>query len=122
MTSILSGYSSWMTTKTTERSGSTCWPIKTSMLRCGGAFYPDAGARLDVILIYYYMPIIFGLETIAKIKELFHQQDEIAPLVVLHTSSEEHEVFNEVRQDEQTFSLLKPIKSQELYTILKGAV
>lgn len=80
------------------------------------------GERFDVILMDYHMPLISGLETIAKIKELFSQQDEISPLVVLHTSSEEHEVINEFRQEEKTFCLLKPIKSQDLYTILKRAV
>lgn len=79
------------------------------------------GERFDVILMDYHMPIISGLETIEKIKELFIKTDEIYPLVVLHTSSED-EVMSSFRKSENAFSLLKPIKSDELYTILRRAV
>ncbi|HAV01932.1 MAG TPA: histidine kinase [Chryseobacterium sp.] len=81
-----------------------------------------AGERFDVILMDYHMPVISGLETIEKIKQLFSEQDEIAPLVVLHTSSEETDVINSFRRDEKSFCLLKPIKSQELYTTLRRAI
>lgn len=80
------------------------------------------GARFDVILMDYHMPIISGLETIEKIKQLFNKQGEIAPLVVLHTSSEENEVLNKFKNVEHTFCLLKPIKSQDLYKVLTSAV
>ena len=80
------------------------------------------GERFDLILMDYHMPLISGLETIEKIKEMFSQQHEISPLVVLHTSSEENEVINEFRQDEKSFCLLKPIKSQELYSTIRRAV
>ncbi|ULT29094.1 response regulator [Sphingobacterium sp. E70] len=33
------------------------------------------GERFDVILMDYHMPILSGLETIEKIKELFRQQE-----------------------------------------------
>lgn len=81
-----------------------------------------AGERFDIILMDYHMPVISGLETITKIRELYSQQDEVSPLVVLHTSSEEHEVINSFRQSENSFCLLKPIKSRDLYNILKQAV
>lgn len=80
------------------------------------------GERFDVILMDYHMPIISGLETIEKIKQLFDNQQEISPLVVLHTSSEEEDIINKFRQDEKSFCLLKPIKSQELYSTLRRAV
>ncbi|MCJ8152717.1 response regulator [Chryseobacterium sp. SSA4.19] len=80
-----------------------------------------AGERFDVILMDYHMPVISGLETIEKIKELFHKQNEISPLVILHTSSEEHEVINSFRKNENSYFLLKPIKSEELYKTLKQA-
>ena len=80
------------------------------------------GERFDIILMDYHMPIISGLETIEKIKELFTKQDELSPLVVLHTSSEEHDVINAFRQDDKSFCLLKPIKSEELYNTLRRAV
>jgi len=80
------------------------------------------GERFDVILMDYHMPILSGLETIDKIKELFKKQGEITPLIVLHTSSEEHEVISSFRQDEKSYCLLKPIKSDELYTTLSRAI
>ncbi len=80
------------------------------------------GERFDVILMDYHMPILSGLETIDKIKELFKKQGEMTPLIVLHTSSEEHEVISSFRQDEKSYCLLKPIKSDELYTTLSRAI
>ncbi|WP_292008948.1 response regulator [Chryseobacterium sp.] len=77
------------------------------------------GERFDVILMDYHMPVISGLETIEKIKELFNKQNESSPLIILHTSSEEHDVINSFRQNEDSYFLLKPIKSEELYKILK---
>jgi len=81
-----------------------------------------AGERFDVILMDYHMPVISGLETIEKIKELFIQKKETSPLVILHTSSEEHDVINSFRQEENSYFLLKPIKSDELYQTLRRAV
>ncbi|PXW18022.1 PAS domain S-box-containing protein [Chryseobacterium sp. CBTAP 102] len=81
-----------------------------------------AGERFDVILMDYHMPVISGLETIEKIKELFEEQNESSPLIILHTSSEEHDVINSFRQENNSYFLLKPIKSEELYKTLRRAV
>lgn len=81
-----------------------------------------SGERFDVILMDYHMPILSGLETIEKIKELFYKQEESIPLIVLHTSSEEHEVISAFRQQERSFCLLKPIRSDELYLTLRKAI
>ncbi|MCI3937275.1 response regulator [Chryseobacterium aahli] len=81
-----------------------------------------AGERFDIILVDYHMPIISGLETIEKIKQLFNEKSEASPLVILHTSSEEHDVINSFRKEESSYFLLKPIKSEELYKTLRRAV
>ncbi|WP_278380037.1 response regulator [Chryseobacterium arthrosphaerae] len=81
-----------------------------------------AGERFDVILMDYHMPVISGLETIEKIRELFNKQHESSPLIILHTSSEEHDVINSFRQENNSYFLLKPIKSEELYKTLRTAV
>ena len=81
-----------------------------------------SGERFDVILMDYHMPILSGLETIEKIKELFYKQEESIPLIVLHTSSEEHDVISAFRQEERSFCLLKPIRSEELYVTLRRAI
>jgi len=76
------------------------------------------GERFDVILMDYHMPLISGLDTIDKIKELFSQRNEVSPLVILHTSSEEHDVINSFRKEDNSYFLMKPIKSEELYKTL----
>ncbi|WP_263602866.1 response regulator [Chryseobacterium sp. PET-29] len=77
------------------------------------------GERFDVILMDYHMPVISGLETIDKIRELFNQRKEISPLVVLHTSSEEHDIINSFKKEDNSYFLLKPIKSDDLYKTLR---
>ncbi|MBD8084653.1 response regulator, partial [Chryseobacterium caseinilyticum] len=77
------------------------------------------GDRFDAILMDYHMPVISGLETINKIRELFNEKSETSPLVILHTSSEEHDVISSFRKEDDSYFLLKPIKSEDLYKILK---
>lgn len=77
------------------------------------------GERFDVILMDYHMPVISGLETIDKIRELFSQRNETSPLVILHTSSEEHDVINSFKKEADSYFLMKPIKSEELYKTLR---
>ncbi|HBI89109.1 response regulator [Sphingobacterium multivorum] len=77
------------------------------------------GERFDVILMDYHMPIMSGLETIEKIKGLLDQRKEIAPFIVLSSSSEELDILTSVRKIENTHLLLKPIKSHDLYKTLK---
>jgi len=79
------------------------------------------GERFDVILMDYHMPVLSGIETVEKINEMFQKQNENTPLVILHTSSEEHEVITSLREKEASYCLLKPIKSDELYNVLKRA-
>ena len=52
---------------------------------------------------------------------MFKKQNETSPLVILHTSSEEHDVINSFRQEQNSYFLLKPIKSEELYKTLRRA-
>jgi CheY-like chemotaxis protein len=67
------------------------------------------GEKFDMILMDYHMPILSGLETIEKIKELFKIQEEMIPLIVLHTSSEENEFISAFRKDDKSYCLLKPL-------------
>lgn len=79
------------------------------------------GNQYDAILMDYHMPILSGLETIEKIKELFKKESNKIPLIILHTSSEEQEVIANIKKEEQSYCLLKPIKSNELYSVLHRA-
>ncbi|WP_262152451.1 response regulator [Chryseobacterium foetidum] len=78
-----------------------------------------AGDRFDAILMDYHMPVISGLETVTKIRELFTEKSETSPLVILHTSSEEHDVISSFRKEDDSYFLLKPIKSDDLYKLLR---
>lgn len=77
------------------------------------------GAQFDVILMDYHMPLMSGLDTINKIKELFQQRNENPPFIILSSSSEELDVITSIRERENTYLLLKPIKSDELYKSLR---
>ncbi|KQT20999.1 hypothetical protein ASG22_16420 [Chryseobacterium sp. Leaf405] len=77
------------------------------------------GERFDVILMDYHMPIMSGLETIDKIKELFNQRKETSPFIILSSSSEELDMLTSVRKIANTHLLLKPIKSHDLYKTLR---
>jgi len=77
------------------------------------------GHEFDVILMDYHMPILSGVETIEKIKELYSSQNKQTPAVVLQTSSEERHILTTLQKDRDFLYLLKPIKSEELYTTLR---
>ncbi|SUX48743.1 Signal transduction histidine-protein kinase BarA [Chryseobacterium indoltheticum] len=77
------------------------------------------GEQFDVILMDYHMPLMSGLETIDKIEELFHQRKEISPFIILSSSSEELEIITSIRERENTYLLLKPVKSDDLYKSLR---
>lgn len=79
------------------------------------------GNQYDAILMDYHMPVLNGIETIDKIKELFKKSNNNIPLIILHTSSEEEEVISNIKKEEQSYCLLKPIKSNELYSVLHKA-
>lgn len=77
------------------------------------------GERFDVILMDYHMPVMSGLETIDKIGELFNKRKDVSPVIILSSSSEEMEVVTSVREMENAYLLIKPIKSDDLYKTLR---
>jgi len=77
------------------------------------------GGQFDIVLMDYHMPVMSGLDTIHKIRELFHQRKEIPPLMILSSSSEESDVLTSIREKENMHLLLKPIKSDDLYKSLR---
>lgn len=79
------------------------------------------GERFDVIVMDYHMPVMSGLETIDRIAALFSQRKELAPIIILSSSSEELNVINALRKIENAHLLLKPIKSNDLFKILRMA-
>ncbi len=77
------------------------------------------GELFDVILMDYHMPVMSGLETINKIRELFDQRKVNPPTMILSSSSEDLDVIASIREKENAHLLLKPIKSDDLYKILR---
>ncbi|MEC3875108.1 response regulator [Chryseobacterium salviniae] len=80
------------------------------------------GEHFDVILMDYHMPLMSGLETIDKIRELFDRRKDNLPIIILSSSSEELEVITSIREKENSFLLVKPIKSDDLYKTLRKVV
>lgn len=72
-----------------------------------------------MILLDYYMPILSGIETLNKIKELFDSQGKTAPFVVLHTSSQEEKVLTEINEYNNAYCLLKPVNATQLYQTIQ---
>lgn len=79
------------------------------------------GEHFDVILMDYHMPVMSGVETIEKIRVLFDERKEITPFIIL-SSSEEKEVVKSIRDTDNSYLLLKPVKSNDLFKTLRKAV
>ncbi|MGN6419552.1 MAG: PAS domain S-box protein [Pseudobacter sp.] len=72
----------------------------------------------DVILVDYHMPVLDGLETIRKIRDVFSSSGRFHPVIFLHSSSDDERVIKaceELRIDQR---LTKPIKMKDLYRSL----
>ncbi|MFL9833718.1 response regulator [Chryseobacterium terrae] len=80
------------------------------------------GERFDVILMDYHMPVMSGVETIEKIRALFDERKEITPFIILSSSSEEKDIFDTIRDNDNSYLLLKPVKSNDLFKTLRKSV
>ncbi|MCA5005792.1 response regulator [Sphingobacterium bovistauri] len=80
------------------------------------------GEEYDLIVVDYHMPVLSGIETIAKMKSILQDKNMQIPLIILHTSSEEQDVLAHLRQDNSVVSLMKPIKSDELYSAINKSI
>ncbi len=79
------------------------------------------GDLFDVILMDYHMPVMSGLETIDKIRELYNHRKINPPAMILSSSSssEELDVTASIREEDKGYLLLKPIKTDDLYKTLR---
>ena len=80
--------------------------------------YLATGNPCDVVLMDYHMPFMDGLETIKKIRESFKDHLDDMPILLLHSSSDDHRLLQECRDLRVKFRLIKPLKIQELYHAL----
>ncbi len=76
--------------------------------------------HFDVIIVDYQMPEINGLDTIKLIRNELNLTPEKQPIILLHSSSDDIEIYEECKKMGVIFNLTKPVKSSELLHYLKS--
>ncbi len=74
----------------------------------------------DVIIVDYHMPYLNGIDTIRMIREKLKLSPEILPIILLHSSSDDIELYEDCKKLGVKFNLTKPVKSKELLHYLKN--
>ena len=74
----------------------------------------------DVIIVDYHMPYLNGLDTIRMIREQLNLSPEKQPVILLHSSADDIEIYEECKKLGVRFNLTKPVKSQELLHYLRN--
>ena len=74
----------------------------------------------DLIIVDYHMPVMNGLETIKQIREQYNLSPKIQPVILLHSSSDDIEIYEECKKLGVLFNLTKPVKSGELMNYLRN--
>lgn len=72
----------------------------------------------DVIIMDYHMPVMDGIETIRKMRNIKANTDHKAPYIVLYSSSDDgnlQEACDELKIDNR---LVKPIRMKQMYQVL----
>jgi len=72
----------------------------------------------DVIICDYHMPELDGLETIKRIKIEINSTEKKQPIILLHSSSDNADMYTKCDELGIRFRLTKPVKSDELYNFL----
>lgn len=80
------------------------------------------GEEFNLILVDYHMPVLTGVETIAKMKEIMASKNMEIPLIILHTSYEKQELLSHLSDDNEIVSLMKPIKTDKLYLAINQSI
>lgn len=74
--------------------------------------------EFDVIIMDYHMPVMDGIETIKKIKELNGKDD--SPFIVLYSSSDDESLQKACEELEVNTRLVKPIRMNLMYKVLSN--
>src|SRR5690606_16858378 len=80
------------------------------------------GEEFELILVDYHMPVLSGVETIAKMKNIMGSKNMEIPLIILHTSYEKKELLSHLSDDNEIVSLMKPIKTDKLYLAINQSL
>lgn len=76
------------------------------------------GELFDVIIMDYHMPVMSGLETIQKIRQSFSMSPD-QPIILLYSSSSDESIISLSNELNVQHRLVKPIKMQELFNVLR---
>jgi CheY-like chemotaxis protein/HPt (histidine-containing phosphotransfer) domain-containing protein len=79
----------------------------------------ESSKPFDVIIVDYHMPHLNGIETIKMIREQLQLTPEKQPIILLHSSSDDIEIYEECKNLGVVFNLTKPLKSKELHYYLR---
>jgi PAS domain S-box-containing protein len=75
-------------------------------------------SEFDVIIMDYHMPIMDGIETIRKMKNIIPDAIRVAPYVVLYSSSDDTNLQDACDELEIENRLVKPIRMKQMYQVL----
>ena len=75
-------------------------------------------SEYDVIIMDYHMPIMDGIETIRKMRNMIPGTTDAAPYIVLYSSSDDTNLQDACDELEIENRLVKPIRMKQLYQIL----
>lgn len=72
----------------------------------------------DVIICDYHMPYLDGLETIKMIREALLLNTKKMPIILLHSSGDDPQLYQKCKELNIQFNIVKPAKQSELYDCL----
>lgn len=75
-------------------------------------------SEFDVIIMDYHMPILDGIETIRKIKELQASQDKEQSFIILYSSSDDDKLRHACEELDIKTRLIKPVRMKQMYEVL----
>ena len=73
----------------------------------------------DLLIVDYHIPDIDGIQTVRMIREKIVKPEESMPAIMLYSSSDGQKLRDDCRALGIKYSLVKPVKSDELFRYLK---
>lgn len=75
-------------------------------------------SEFDVVIMDYHMPVMDGIETIRKMKDIIPENTQEAPYIVLYSSSDDHILQDACNELQIENRLVKPIRMKQMYQVL----